>query len=92
MTEKEIVGKVRKNGGTWKYLHVLSELNGCDVKAIERVLIDAGFKKENDVWVAPKVEFIEKKEIYQHEAGATVYSPKVGWDVHHEITGYKKSN
>ena len=50
MTPKEIVHRVRRNGGTHQYLNILADLNSCAISEIESILKRNGFKKEKGVW------------------------------------------
>jgi len=54
MSDNEICLRVRRNGGSYKYIHVLAELNACTMRDIEAVLQRNHFKYSKGVWTEQK--------------------------------------
>lgn len=55
-SSSDLIGGLRRNGGSKAYLQILADLNCCEVYHIEAELRRLGCTKEKGKWIPPKIE------------------------------------
>lgn len=87
MTANDIVGSVHRNGGEWKQLKVLADINACSVEDIEKVLEENGYEKVSGEWKRKKMDpvVVERKKDAVEDGHVLVQMGTILPDNHHVV-------